>query len=340
MQLARQNWIALMVMVAFILSSGLIPQQARATSPGASQSAPLSFAAIEPANLPEEIENPDFETGDLSGWIAVGDAFQNAHASAARTFWGGPFRHNGAYHLWGCGPSCDGPQGVLRSQPFRLTGNGQVSLLVSGGYDYDRLYVALVRAADDTGLFKATGANTEAYRRVIWDASAYLGEALYVKLVDASSGGFGHINLDDVRVRNIGAVVRLPAHWSFDEGTGKQALDQVSGSSDPIAYVFNTALHKAPSDPLWRPGINGSALLFDGYSTWIERDSLQVMQPGAALSIEAWVAPRSYEWGDLGQLSAIVNQHNRQAREGYTLGMGRYGAWSFQVGIAGGWYEV
>ncbi|NHC40528.1 glycoside hydrolase [Bacillus sp. MM2020_1] len=110
--------------------------------------------------------------------------------------------------------------------------------------------------------------------------------------------------------------------------------------ADPISYVFTKALYKPSTDPLWRDGIRNKALLFDGYSTWITRPSDQVIKPADALTIEAWVAPRSYEWGDLGQLSAIVNQHNKAASEGYILGMGRHGKWSFQASINGEWKEV
>ncbi|EKQ57099.1 hypothetical protein, partial [Clostridium sp. Maddingley MBC34-26] len=64
----------------------------------------------------------------------------------------------------------------------------------------NNLYVALVRKSDGQELFKATGDNNEAYKRVTWDASAYIGTECYIKVVDKSTGGFGHINIDDVNV--------------------------------------------------------------------------------------------------------------------------------------------
>ncbi|QIZ08394.1 hypothetical protein HFZ78_18105 [Priestia megaterium] len=46
-------------------------------------------------------------------------------------------------------------------------------------------------------MLKATGNNSEQYSRINWDASKFIGEELYIKVVDNSTGGFGHINVDD-----------------------------------------------------------------------------------------------------------------------------------------------
>lgn len=93
-------------------------------------------------------------------------------------------------------------------------------------------------------------------------------------------------------------------------------------------------------------GVIGNGLLFDGYSTYIAHsfdEGNQNTEPEyrSALSIGVWVAPRSYEWGDDGKLSAIVNRYNLDRKQGYLLGMFRHGSWSFQVGLEGGdWKEL
>ncbi|GIP48383.1 hypothetical protein J53TS2_19740 [Paenibacillus sp. J53TS2] len=138
----------------------------------------------------------------------------------------------------------------------------------------------------------------------------------------------------------------LMMHWAFDEGAGRSALEQVSQSRDEIQYVLNQAEFTEPADPQWRQGVEGSGLLFDGYSTSIARpvcelDRNQGAEPLSALSIGVWVAPRSYDWGYEGKLAAIVNRHNRECEQGYLLGMFRHGRWSFQLGLdQGGWKEV
>ncbi|WP_442956188.1 GH32 C-terminal domain-containing protein [Paenibacillus sp. USHLN196] len=135
--------------------------------------------------------------------------------------------------------------------------------------------------------------------------------------------------------------------WAFDEGTGASTMESVSEDRDNIQYVFNQAEFTEPCDPQWRQGVLGSGLLFDGYSTSIahsfskEGDLNREPEYRSALSIGVWVAPRSYEWGDEGKLSAIVNRYNMDRKQGYLFGMFRHGTWSFQVGLEGGrWKEV
>ncbi|RBW70859.1 hypothetical protein DS031_04610 [Bacillus taeanensis] len=289
----------------------------------------------------DNLENPDFETGDLTGWTIVeGNAFSNEDVTADEDWgWGGPFNHNNKYHLWGAKDGGDAQTGVLKSNHFNLSGTGEINFLIGGGNDIENLYVALVRASDNKELIKAANENfndSETYSRVTWDASQYIGEEVYIKIVDRATGGWGHINVDDFHVKNAGAI----AYWKLDEGSGIKAKDEIKGHEDKIEYVFTEAKYKPSTDPLWREGINGKALLFDGYSTWIKRSTDQIAEPKEALTIEVWAAPRSYEWGDLGQLSAIVNKHNKAASEGYILGMGRHGKWSFQASINGEWKEV
>ena len=140
--------------------------------------------------------------------------------------------------------------------------------------------------------------------------------------------------------KELDAQEGLLAYWSFDEGTGKTARDEISSTADPITYVFNEAAFTASRDPQWRSGVKGGALLFDGYSTWVSRRAEGISCPTDALTITAWVAPRSYESGDGQKLSAIMNQHNRAINQGYILGMYRHGAWSLQLGLGGNWEEV
>lgn len=296
--------------------------------------------------VPDDLINPGFETGDLTGWSAEGNAFDGTVTDQS-TYWDTqiPFGHKGNYHLWGfhgdIPEETDRRTGSLTSNTFTLSGNGEISFLLGGGDEMDGgtkydLYVALVRASDGKELFKATGPESEAYNRVTWNAADYLGEQVFIKVVDQHPGGFGHLNLDDFQVKSRGIL----SHLKFDENEGNTALDTVKNENLIVEYVFNDAQYKPSTDPLWRKGVVNNALLFDGYSTYMKQAVKKSAQPSDAITIEAWVAPRSYEWGDLGQLSAIVNQHNKARGEGFILGMGRHGKWSFQAGLNGEWKEV
>jgi hypothetical protein len=141
----------------------------------------------------------------------------------------------------------DQPTGTLISQPFPIRG-GHLSFLVGGGNDATRVSVDLVMSAADFDrlaaerlanppsgsgkegkdsrlaslsregdlvvLFRATGQNSEVMRRVSWDLSRYAGGSARIRIVDQSSGGWGHINADDFRLTD--AVVETSAPlWGF-----------------------------------------------------------------------------------------------------------------------------
>ncbi|CAM4086032.1 GH32 C-terminal domain-containing protein [Paenibacillus alkaliterrae] len=140
--------------------------------------------------------------------------------------------------------------------------------------------------------------------------------------------------------RNKPTGTGLVAHWPLDEGSGRTAMDVVSGQADEISYALLDARFTEAIDPGWRFGMNGGSLLFDGYSTWITRKAGASPRLGEAFTVSAWVAPRSYEWGAEQRLSAIVNQHDREAREGFIFGIYRHGSWSLQLGLGGEWHEL
>lgn len=158
----------------------------------------------------DALPNHDFATGDLTGWTVVsGATFSDANVTARADWgWGGPFyqaetgEDTTGHHLWGFRPEAGGDDatGVLRSATVVLGGDGVIDLLISGGNDPDRLYAAVVRARDGEVLAKATGRGAEQYRRVVFDLSAHIGERIYVEVVDRATGGWGHINVDDVNV--------------------------------------------------------------------------------------------------------------------------------------------
>lgn len=132
----------------------------------------------------------------------------------------------------------------------------------------------------------------------------------------------------------------LIAYWPFDEGQGNITKDTVSGLEDKIEFALQKGRFQPPQNPIWRNGISGSALLFDGYSTYIRRPAEEVQPSKEGFSLSVWVAPRTYDYGADNRLAAIVNQHHRERAEGYLLGISRHGAWSLQLGLDGQWTEI
>lgn len=69
--------------------------------------------------------------------------------------------------------------------------------MLGGGCNERLEYVELI--VDGDVVQRATGACSEAMNRVIWDVSLYTGRSGQIRIVDASSGHWGHINVDDFR---------------------------------------------------------------------------------------------------------------------------------------------
>ncbi|MGO4548530.1 GH32 C-terminal domain-containing protein [Paenibacillus sp. 2TAB23] len=130
------------------------------------------------------------------------------------------------------------------------------------------------------------------------------------------------------------------ASWSFDEGSGNLTRDAASSKEDKIENALEKGRFGPPQHPVWHQGISGTALSFDGYSTYIRRSSADVEKPTDGLTITAWIAPRTYDLDNEHRLCAIVNQHNREQAQGYLFGLYQHGSWSLQLGIDNEWVEV
>lgn len=49
---------------------------------------------------------------------------------------------------------------------------------------------------------RETGCDTERYHRAVWDLRQYAGRQACLKVVDHATGGWGHVNVDDINVHD------------------------------------------------------------------------------------------------------------------------------------------
>lgn len=138
-------------------------------------------------------------------------------------------------------------------------------------------------------------------------------------------------------------------YLNFDEGKGNTVSDQTGIQEDAqIQYRYQNAVYKEKEEPQWRTrGIQRGSLLFDGNSNYIAYDKKKVCLEGETLTIEAWVAPRAFEWDapeakskNEQSLTAIVSQQNKKKKQGILLGYQRFGQLCFEVGTEDGWHTV
>ena len=164
-----------------------------------------ALAAAETGSQTAEVRF-DFETGDLQQWRVVEGWFENPVSS--REFFHNNYpdipqnRYNkqGRFYLSTVerksDPSNDEMTGILESPVFRLE-QPDMSFLVGGG-KAETVYVALCTLAGQEVL-KARGQQTEIMHRVEWSAPQLVGQKVFLRIVDASTEGWGHITFDDFR---------------------------------------------------------------------------------------------------------------------------------------------
>ncbi len=148
--------------------------------------------------------NLGFEQGDLDDWTATGNAFsgQPVKQDGIATRWSEQQSNKqGNFFIGGYEIVKDAGTGQLESSAFEIT-HPFASFLIGGG-EGQSTRVDLVRSRGDKSepkiLFSASGHNREQMQRVAVDLREHHGETIVVRVVDESSGAWGHINFDDFR---------------------------------------------------------------------------------------------------------------------------------------------
>jgi len=213
----------------------------------------------------------DFETGDLRGWTATGNAFElqptfgdnSRHRPPAGTS-GYSSEHlrpqqsqpQGLYYVSSFerrpgngredarnpdprflagGAAGDRPVGTLTSQPFLILGP-RIWFRIGGGCDHLTEYVELL--VDGFAVARSTGSCRERLEAREFETAEYVGRAAQIRIVDISTAIWGHVSADDFRFS-----------WNADaEGFTAHELDWQQNPRDPstaerairsgAAYIF------------------------------------------------------------------------------------------------------
>ncbi len=140
----------------------------------------------------------------------------------------------------------------------------------------------------------------------------------------------------ETRLVLVGSLILLPVlavsqetrpagiRWNFDDGEGKTAHDSIGNVDDQVTGFSNRA-----------PGVSGSALQFDGYTTRIVRPAAKVPLLGDSFSISAWVAIDNYPWNWV----PIADQ-DMDDQIGLFFGIDPFGHLGLQMSVGGVWQKV
>jgi len=101
------------------------------------------------------------------------------------------------------------------------------------------------------------------------------------------------------------------AEWKMDENTSTSVKD-TAGSNHSLGAT----------GPVWIPGDQGSALLFDGVDDYANTDDNAIFNAGSAYTISAWLKPASYGEGNVGNFlskGGVVDFYVRSASTSFAV---------------------
>lgn len=136
----------------------------------------------------------DFEGPDYGGWTATGTAFGKgpAHGTLDTQQEVTGFQGKGLVNTFIAG---DAPQGTLTSPPFKVE-RKRLNFLIGGGNHPGKTCIDLL--VGGKVVRSACGRDNERLEWHSWDVGEYEGQEVQLRIVDADSGPWGHINIDQI----------------------------------------------------------------------------------------------------------------------------------------------
>jgi hypothetical protein len=122
----------------------------------------------------------------------------------------------------------------------------------------------------------------------------------------------------------LGQEQGLVAKWSFDEAATPVTHESVGGIDDKVGGFYK-----------YVPGVAGTGLRLDGYTTLVRRAARQAPRLSDAFTVEAWVALNTLPWNWV----PIVD-HERFQQVGYSFGIDAFGHVGLQVSVEGVWQSL
>lgn len=159
---------------------------------------------------PAEPERPPtvfaaFDGDDYGDWTVEGEAFGTGPARGTLPDQNPVSGFDGA-GLVNTYLDGDGPHGQLRSPAFTIE-RRYIAFLIGGGGHEGRTCVNLI--VDGAVVRTATGRNNERLEPHNWDVGDLRSRRAHIEIVDAESGGWGHVNVDRIEFRD-SRMVRDP----------------------------------------------------------------------------------------------------------------------------------
>ena len=228
----------------------------------------------------EDILIADFEGEDYGAWQAEGAAFGSGPAQGTLPHQMNVtgFKGKGFVNSYNGG---DGPTGTLTSPLFAIERPFITFLIGGGGWEGKTCMNLLV---DGKTVRTATGSNTRAggseeLEPASWNVSDLLGKTARIQIVDAATGGWGHINVDHITAcdalppmpqKNATRDFTANKRWLLlpvKNGAKKCKMEVRDGAE--VLRFFDIEL--AESDPDWWAPLDLSAWQNRTLTLWVDK---------------------------------------------------------------------
>ncbi len=208
-----------------------------------------------------EIANAGFENGDLCGWTATGEAFQDAYIYDISTFWtGGSYNKDGEYFF--TANDHESELGTLSSRTFILGGSGWISFKIGAAKHSDELYISImdskgtIEIDDDVEISRYGSVFNDDDRtanmiQMKADISSHLGSELYVKIVDNATNDWAWISMDSFYMFYQNEADLPEAMLAVDLIAPDDTEPVISGFED---FILQTGM----SAPDWLVGVSAN----------------------------------------------------------------------------------
>ena len=154
-----------------------------------------------PAGVSERSASFDFESGTLDPWKVVDGDFGRPVGNRSEFFHNGrEYNKQGEFYLTTLEPSADAQKGLDKQtgvivSPLFVPEAGTMTFRIGGGRGQST-YAALCTADGEEVEF-ARGVNDQTMHKAAWDLTPYAGRKMFVRIVDRSTTGWGHVTVDD-----------------------------------------------------------------------------------------------------------------------------------------------
>lgn len=205
--------------------------------------------------LPQEKPRPrttieDFQHPGYGGWKTEGSAFgsgpiRKKDAPSYQGSFGGPGDWMVNSHATAPGndvASRDAATGKLASPPFRVN-RKFLNFWIGGGNHPNRECLNVV--VDGKVVATATGHNSEQMRLESLDVRAWEGQPAIIEIVDAETGGWGHINVGPIWLSDV-REGGLPLNGQPDFGTAALCTLDPAGTAGPSSTGGTFGLERLP----------------------------------------------------------------------------------------------